>query len=448
MKATRANERTAYRVLLAICFCHMNNDMLQALVIASYPTLKENFHLSFAQIGLVTLAYQVTASLLQPVVGVFSDRRPNPYSLPAGTLFTGAGLVILGTATTFPVLLAGAAVLGIGSSVFHPESSRVARMAAGDRPGLAQSVFQVGGNIGSAIGPLGAAIVVVRWGQRSLGAFALAALVSTGVLAAVGRWAKRELARSTPAPASPQVGGSSGPHAAPAGGATPGLSRARVWSSLAVLLALIFSKFVYLASFSSYYTFYLVHRFGVSVANAQVHLFGISAGVAAGTLIGGWAGDRFGRKRVIWLSILGVLPFTLVLPYVDLGWTTTLTVVIGFVLASAFPAIVVYGQELIPNRVGMVSGLFFGLSFGAAGLGAGLLGKLADADGIESVYRFVSFLPAIGLLAAVLPDLGRRVERRVGARPGTRPGARSGTVQRAGVASADALAEDGVPGTP
>jgi FSR family fosmidomycin resistance protein-like MFS transporter len=437
MKATQANERTAYRVLLAICFCHLNNDMMQALVIASYPTLKENFHLSFAQIGLVTLAYQVTASLLQPVVGVFADRRPNPYSLPAGTLFTGAGLVILGTATRFPVLLIGAAVLGIGSSVFHPESSRVARMAAGGRPGLAQSVFQVGGNIGSAIGPLAAAVVVLRWGQRGLAAFALAALVSTGVLAAVGLWAKRELARATPAPAAPRVAASNGPpRAVRAAEATPGLSPARVGSSLAVLLALIFSKFVYLASFSSYYTFYLVHRFGVSVASAQVHLFGISAGVAAGTLIGGWAGDRFGRKRVIWFSILGILPFTLALPYVDLEWTTALTVVIGFILASAFPAIVVYGQELIPNRVGMVSGLFFGLSFGAAGLGAGLLGKLADADGIESVYRFVSFLPAIGLLAAVLPDLGRRVD------PPT------GGIERAGAAAPGALAEDGVPGTP
>jgi FSR family fosmidomycin resistance protein-like MFS transporter len=417
-------QRTAYGVLLAICFCHMNNDMLQSVVVASYPTLKENFHLSFAQIGLVTLAYQVTASLLQPIVGIFADRRPNPYSLPAGTLFTGAGLAVLAAARTFPVLIAGACVFGIGSSVFHPESSRVARMAAGDRPGLAQSVFQVGGNVGSALGPLGAAIVVLRWGQQSLAAFASLALVSTVVLGAVGLWAKRALARSTSTPAAPPV-------AARAAGGTSGLSERRVWASLAVLLALIFSKFVYLASFSSYYTFYLVTRFGISVASAQFHLFGLAASVAVGTLLGGSMGDRFGRKRVIWFSILGALPFTLALPYVDLAWTEVLTVTIGFILASAFPAIVVYGQELIPNRVGMVSGLFFGLSFGAAGLGAGLLGKLADARGIEAVYRLVSFLPAIGLLAATLPDLGRRVEGSAPSRAAT-----------------EALAEDGVPGTP
>jgi FSR family fosmidomycin resistance protein-like MFS transporter len=418
------SDRTAYGVLMAICFCHMNNDMLQSVVIASYPTIKENFHLSFAQIGLVTLAYQVTASLLQPVVGVFADRRPNPYSLPAGTLFTGAGLTVLAAARTFPVLIAGACVFGVGSSVFHPESSRVARMAAGDRPGFAQSVFQVGGNVGSALGPVGAAIVVLRWGQQSLGAFALLTLVSTAVLAAVGVWAKRSLARATQSPAAaPDAGPFGAPDAAER---THGLSERRVWTSIAVLLALIFSKFVYLASFTSYYTFYLVTRFDVSVRNAQFHLFGLAAGVAAGTLMGGGLGDRFGRKRVIWFSILGALPFALVLPYVDLAWTGVLTVTIGFVLASAFPAIVVYGQELIPNRVGMVSGLFFGLSFGMAGLGAGLLGKLADARGVEYVYRVVSFLPAIGLLAATLPDLGRRV-----APP-----------------AAAVLAEDGVPGTP
>jgi MFS transporter, FSR family, fosmidomycin resistance protein len=425
VRTEHAGKRPAYGVLLAICFCHMNNDMLQSVVIASYPTLKENFDLSFAQIGLVTLAYQVTASLLQPIVGIFADRRPNPYSLPAGTLFTGAGLAILGAARTFPVLIGGACVFGIGSSVFHPESSRVARMAGGDRPGLAQSVFQVGGNIGSALGPLGAALVVLRWGQRSLGAFALLALVSTGVLAGVGLWARRALPRSAVVHAGPR-GADALQAPRPAEG-TPGLSEKQVWTSLAVLLALVFSKFVYLASFSSYYTFYLVKRFGVSVANAQFHLFGLAAGVAAGTLIGGWLGDRFGRKRVIWFSILGALPFALALPYVDLAWTGVLTVAIGFVLASAFPAIVVYGQELIPNRVGMVSGLFFGLSFGAAGLGAGLLGKLADARGIEYVYRVVSFLPAIGLLAATLPDLGRRIV----------PSAVAGTI-----------AGDGVPGTP
>jgi FSR family fosmidomycin resistance protein-like MFS transporter len=437
MNAPQASQRTTYGVLLAISFCHMNNDMLQSVVIASYPTLKDNFHLSFSQIGLVTVVYQVTASLLQPMVGVFADRRPSPYSLPGGTLFTCAGLALIGMAASFPALVAGACVLGIGSSVFHPESSRVARMAAGGRPGLAQSLFQVGGNVGSALGPLGAAMVVQRLGQRSLGDFAYLALVSTVVLGAVGVWAKRELARSGGRVGAAATGLRASEARPRANEGTPGLTSARTWGSMAVLLALIFSKFVYLASFSSYYTFYLVKRFGISVPSAQVHLFGLSAGVAAGTVIGGWLGDRFGRKRVIWFSILGALPFSLVLPYVDLGWTEVLTVTIGFVLASAFPAIVVYGQELLPNRVGMVSGLFFGLSFGAAGLGAGMLGNLADARGIEYVYRVVSFLPAIGLLAATLPDLGRRVE------PAVVPG-----LGRAQHGPRDDVGDEGVPGTP
>lgn len=386
-------EKTAFGVLLAISSCHFINDMLQSLLMAVYPTLKAAFHLSFAQIGLVTLSYQLTASLLQPVIGLYADRKPTPFSLPIGTLFTFAGLLVLAAASTYPVLLAGASILGIGSSVFHPESSRVARMASGGRTGLAQSLFQVGGNVGSALGPIGAAVVVLRWGQRGLGAFSVLALVSTAILTGVGLWYKRHgLQRLT---------GGRGETRAP----SEGLSRADVSRSMAVLLVLIFSKFVYLASFTSYYTFYLMHRFGISVGSAQVHLFILLAAAAAGTLAGGPLGDRFGRKHVIWFSVLGVLPFTLLLPYADLFWTGALSMAIGFVIASAFPAIVVYGQELIPGRVGMVSGLFFGLSFGVAGSGAALLGRLADATSIEHVYRLCAFLPALGMLAALLPNI-------------------------------------------
>jgi FSR family fosmidomycin resistance protein-like MFS transporter len=388
--------KTAYRVLFSICICHLINDMLQSLLAAVYPLLKADLRLDFQQIGFVTLAYQLTASLLQPVVGVVADRRPMPFSLPGGTLFTFAGLLVLSSARSYPVLLAGACILGVGSSVFHPEASRVARMASGGRPGFAQAVFQVGGNVGSALGPAGAAVVVASRGQGSLGAFSLAALVSTGILGGVGVWTKRHgtsrLGHDRPTRLE---------SASPEGT----VSRGRVGRSMLVLLALIFSKFVYLASFTSYYTFYLMQRFDVSVARAQMHLFALLAAVAAGTIAGGPLGDRFGRKRIIWFSILGALPFSIALPHVGLLWTGALSLVIGFVLASAFPAIVVYGQELVPGRVGTVSGLFFGLSFGAAGLGAALIGTLADATSIEHAYRLVAFLPAIGVLAGLLPDL-------------------------------------------
>lgn len=372
--------------------------MMQSVVTAVYPTLKASFGLSFAQIGLITLTYQLTASFLQPLVGLYADRRPTPFSLPGGTLFTLAGMLILGTATSYHALLAGASVVGLGSSVFHPESSRVARMASGGRPGLAQSLFQVGGNVGSALGPVGAAFVVARWGQRSLAYFSSVALVSTAILTRVGFWYLRH-GRSRLAAAA------GGRHADHAG---PGLSAGRVTASLAVLLVLIFSKFVYLASLSSYFTFYLIRRFDLTVRSAQLHLFALLAGVAAGTLAGGQLGDRFGRKRVIWFSILGVLPFTLAMPHANLFWTGVLSVVIGFVLASAFPAIVVYGQELVPGRVGMIAGLFFGLSFGAAGTGAALLGRLADATSIEHVYGLCAYLPVLGVLAAFLPNLHNR----------------------------------------
>jgi len=392
----KTNTKPAFGILLSICASHAINDMLQSLLAAVYPTLRAGFHLSFAQIGLITLTYQVTASMLQPLVGLSADLWSAPFALPFGTLFTFAGLLMLSAARSYPALLVGACVLGVGSSVFHPEASRVARMASGGRPGLAQSLFQVGGNVGSALGPIGAAVVVASFGQQSLALFAGTALVSTAILSRVGLWVRK----SGPSRLLASRGARDG-DAGPVETVPP----ARVAAAMAVLLALIFSKFVYLASFTNYYTFYLMHRFGVSVPDAQLHLFLLSAAVAAGTIAGGPIGDRVGRKRVIWFSILGVLPFTLALPHANLAWTGALTIVIGFIMASAFPAIVVYGQELLPRREGLVAGLFFGLSFGAAGIGAAYLGRLADAVGIEQVYGLCAFLPAIGVLAAALPDL-------------------------------------------
>ena len=391
-EARRAQDTTVFGVILAISFCHLLNDMMQSLLPAIYPNLKANFGLTFGQIGLVTLAYQITASLLQPLVGLYADRRPTPLALPGGTLFSLAGLAVLSVAHAYPVLLAGACLLGVGSSVFHPESSRVARMAAGRRHGLAQSLFQVGGNIGQALGPLAAALVVVRWGQSSLGAFAAMALLSGAVLWNVGLWYKHQGLGRLAAGGATRAGAVALPRRAALGG-------------VAVLLALIFSKYVYLASLTSYFTFYLIHRFNVSVQAAQLHLFVFLTAVAAGTVLGGPIGDRFGRKAVIWVSILGALPFTLVLPYASLFWTGPLTVAIGLILASAFPAIVVFAQELVPGKVGMISGLFFGFAFGMGGLGAAGLGWLADSTGIEAVYRICAFLPALGLLAALLPDI-------------------------------------------
>jgi len=387
----KAGTTTVFSVILAISFCHLLNDMMQSLLPAIYPELKARFGLTFSQIGLVTLAYQITASLLQPVVGLYADKRPTPLALPGGTLFTLAGLTVLSMAHNFEILLSGACLLGVGSSVFHPESSRVARMASGGRHGLAQSLFQVGGNAGSAVGPLAAALIVVRFGQSSLAAFALLALLSCAVLWNVSVWYRTHgLTRLA--------------SAAKARGAAA-LPRKEAIGGIAVLLALIFSKYVYLASLTSYFTFYLIERFHISVEHAQMHLFAFLAGVAVGTVAGGPLGDRFGRKYVIWFSILGTLPFTLLLPHVDLFWTGPITVVIGLILASAFPAIVVFAQELVPGKVGMISGLFFGFSFGMGGLGAAALGWFADKAGIEAVYGVCAFLPAIGLLAALLPKL-------------------------------------------
>ena len=388
---------TVFGVIVAISFCHLLNDMMQSLLPAIYPNLKTDLGLSFGQIGLVTLAYQITASILQPLIGLYADKRPTPLALPGGTLFSLAGLAILSVAHSYGMVLAGAALLGIGSSVFHPESSRVARMAAGQRHGLSQSLFQVGGNAGQALGPLAAALVVVRWGQSSLAFFALLALLSGAVLWNVAAWYRHHgLARLD-----------AGRRASMA----ELLPRGHAARGILILLALIFSKYVYLASLTSYFTFYLIHRFQVSVQSAQLYLFAFLAAVAVGTIAGGPLGDRFGRKYVIWFSILGALPFTLLLPYVSLFWTGVLVLPIGLILASAVPAIVVFAQELVPGKVGMISGLFFGFSFGMGGLGAAALGWLADTTSIETVYQICAFLPAIGLLTALLPNIERKDDR-------------------------------------
>jgi FSR family fosmidomycin resistance protein-like MFS transporter len=390
--SVRGAGETVFGVIAAVGVCHGLNDMMQSLLPAIYPEFKANFGLTFGQIGLVTLFYQVTASILQPLIGYYADKRPTPMALPGGALFSLSGLAILSFAHTYAVILIGACILGVGSAVFHPESSRVARMAAGPRPGLAQALFQVGGNAGGALGPLAAAIFVVRYGQPSLRVFALLALISVTILWNVGLWYKHHGLERLKAGAKARA-------------AHPPLPRGKAVQGLVILLVLIFSKFVYLTSITSYFTFYLIHQFGASVATGQVHLFVFLAAVAVGTFLGGPLGDRLGRKTVIWFSILGALPFTLMLPHVDLFWTGPLCVVIGLILASAFPAIVVFAQELAPGNVGMVAGLCFGLSFGLGGIGAAVLGQVADLKGIAYVYQVCAFLPALGLLAAFLPKL-------------------------------------------
>jgi FSR family fosmidomycin resistance protein-like MFS transporter len=383
--------KTAMSVLLAISFSHLLNDMMQSLIPAMYPMLKSSYRLSFVQIGLLTFTYQITASLLQPIIGAFTDRRPKPYSLAVGMGFTLCGLLLLAMGRNFHLLLLAAALVGTGSSVFHPESSRVARMASGGAHGLAQSIFQVGGNLGSAIGPLLAAFIVLPLGQSSVAWFGLCALLGIVVLTRVGHWAREHgQARLKP-------------RARKAGTPAVAISSGRVRGAIAVLLALIFSKYFYLASLTSYYTFYLIQHFHVDVRNAQIMLFTFLGSVALGTILGGPLGDRFGRKIVIWVSILGVLPFTLVLPHANLFWTVVLTVPIGFILASAFPAIVVYAQELMPGKTGTVAGLFLGFAFGMGGIGAAVLGALADATSIEFVYRICAWLPVVGILAVLLP---------------------------------------------
>ena len=393
LSGVHAAGRTAIAILAAISFCHLLNDMMQSLLPALYPMLKSTYHMSFGQIGLLTFTFQFTASLLQPMVGAMADRTPRPYSLAIGMGFSLAGLLLLAFAGNYPLLLLAAALIGTGSSVFHPESSRVARMASGGKHGLAQSVFQVGGNLGSACGPLLAAFIVLPYGQSSVAWFSVVALLGMFVLFNVGHWYKahgitrlKHAARTRAIEASPR----------------------RVAGAIAVLLALIFSKYFYLASITSYYTFYLIGHFQQSVRSAQLHLFVFLAAAAVGGFLGGPIGDRIGSKKIIWVSILGVLPFTLLLPHANLFWTSVLTVPIGLIIASAFPAIVVYAQDLLPGRTGAVAGLFFGLAFGMGSVGAAVLGKLADHFGIDAVYQICAFLPLIGLLAGFLPDVKHR----------------------------------------
>ncbi|MGB3388199.1 MAG: MFS transporter [Pseudaminobacter sp.] len=382
-------DNTAYAVILAVSFCHMVNDVMQSLLAAIYPMLKVDYGLEFWQIGLLTMMFQVTASLLQPLIGLYTDKRPMPYSLPVGMASTMCGVITLAYAHSYPVLLLGAGMIGIGSAVFHPESSRVARLASGGRFGFAQSMFQVGGNFGSALGPLLAAFIVVPRGQTSVAWFALIAFVGMLVLSWVGRWYSG-YRRAGKRPTTRYV---------------VTLPRRKIVIALVVLAMLVFTKNIYMASLSSYYTFYVIQKFGVSVQESQILLFIFLGSAAVGTFMGGPIGDRFGPKFVIWFSILGVLPFTLALPYADLFWTRILTVLIGLILASAFSAIVVFAQELVPGRVGMIAGIFFGFAFGMGGIAAAVLGVIADAKGIDFVYTICSFLPLLGLLTIFLPSL-------------------------------------------
>lgn len=384
---------TTFSVLFAISFCHLLNDMMQSLLAAIYPQLKIALELNFVQVGLITATYQFTASILQPLIGLYADRRPMPFSLPAGMVATLVGLLLLSVSHTYPMLLTASALVGLGSATFHPESARVARMASGGRYGMAQSLFQVGGNFGQALGPIGAAAIVLSFGQGSIAWFGLMALASIAILSWVGLWYKHHgLARMR---AGARL---NSPH---------GLSRDQVLGAILILLVLIFSKQIYLSGIQTFYTFYLIHHFGVPLRTAQLYLSLFLIPVALGTLAGGLIGDKVGRKYVIWFSVLGALPFSLMLPYANLFWTGVLSVLIGLTLSSAFPAIVVFAQELVPGKVGTISGLFFGFAFGLSGLGAAVFGWIADHTSVEFVYHLTSFLPALGLLAAWLPDLSR-----------------------------------------
>ncbi|MFL5748431.1 MAG: MFS transporter [Niastella sp.] len=385
-------QTTVYSILFTISFSHLLNDMMQSVIPAIYPLLKNNYHLSFTQIGLITFTFQLTASLLQPFVGHFTDKTPRPYSLAIGMGFTLTGLISLSMAHNFATILISVSLIGMGSSVFHPESSRVAHLASGGKKGLAQSIFQLGGNAGSAIGPLLAALIVVPYGQFNIIWFGLAAILAIVVLIKVGGWYKDHLELKKKNKAVAPV-------------THLHLPKARVITALAILLVLIFSKYFYMASMSSYFTFYLIDKFHLSVQQSQIHLFIFLASVAAGTLLGGPLGDRFGRKYIIWISILGVAPFTLLLPYANLFWTSMLSVVIGFILASAFSAILVYATELVPGKVGMIAGLFFGFAFGMGGLGSALLGKLADITSVNYVFHVCAFLPLLGIITGFLPNI-------------------------------------------
>lgn len=381
------------RIVASCALAHLINDLIQSVLPSIYPMLKQNYGLSFAQVGLITLTFQLTASLLQPWIGFYTDRHPKPFLLPAGMVCTLVGIVMLAFVTSFPTILMASALVGIGSSTFHPETSRVARLASGGRFGLAQSTFQVGGNAGTAIGPLLVAAIIIPFGQTYVAWFGLFALFAIGVQYGLSRWYRHHLntAKGKKARA-----------------ATHGLSRGKVTFALAVLALLVFSKYIYMASITSYFTFYLIERFDLSVASSQLHLFLFLGAVAAGTFFGGPIGDRIGRKAVIWFSILGAAPFTLAMPYVDVFWTSVLSVIIGFILASAFSAIVVYAQELVPGNVGMIAGVFFGLMFGFSGIAAAALGSLADAHGIEFVFKLCAFMPLLGVLTVLLPSMEKR----------------------------------------
>jgi len=380
-------------ILGAVALVHLLNDLTQAMLPSIYPMLKAQFGLTFTQVGLITLTFQCTASLLQPWIGLYTDRRPMPFLLPLGMVATLIGVLMMSVAGTFPALLVASALIGVGSSTFHPEASRVARIASGGRFGFAQSLFQVGGNVGSALGPLLAAAVIIGRGQGNIAWFALPVAAAIMVLAQVGRWHSAHLAGL--------------PRKAASHAVSP-LPKGRVYGALVVLALLVFSKYIYMSSLSSYYTFYLIDKFGLSVSSAQLYLFLFLAAVAAGTFMGGPIGDRIGRKRVIWISILGAAPFTLMLPYVGLFWTAVLSVVIGFVISSAFSAIVVFAQELMPGKVGMIAGIFFGLMFGVSGIGAAAMGHIADVAGIAYVYKLCSFLPLLGILTVLLPHIPRQ----------------------------------------
>ena len=389
-------EKTVFPILFALSFSHLLNDTIQSLIPAIYPIVKESYGLTFTQIGLITLTFQMAASLFQPFVGLYTDKKPQPYSLATGMGFTLLGLVTLSLSSGFYIMLVSVALVGTGSSIFHPEASRMAHAASGGRRGLAQSIFQLGGNFGSSLGPLLAAWIIVPNGQISVIWFSAIALIAIIVLSRVGNWYKGYIltlkSRNGTAIAS----------------VVPAFSRNKVIFSVVILLVLIFSKYFYMASLTSYFTFYTIHKFQVSVQSSQIYLFVFLVSVAAGTLAGGPVGDRFGRKYVIWFSILGTAPFALLLPYANLFWTGVLIVPIGMILASAFSAILVYAQELIPGKVGLVAGLFFGFAFGMGGIGSALLGKLADNTSIEYVFQVCSFLPLIGILTAFLPNIERK----------------------------------------
>lgn len=387
---------TFYAILFAISLSHFLNDMIQSVITSVYPLLKENYQLSFTQVGLITFVFQVTASLLQPFVGSYTDKRPMPYSFAIGMFFSLAGVILLTYAHGFSIILVAVALVGIGSSVFHPEASKVAYYASGGKRGLAQSIFQLGGNGGSAVGPLLVAVIVIPFGQYNIVWFTLAAILAIAVLWRVGNWYKAHLDLRAKGKAGAKEG-------------RLNLSKGKIIISLLILLILMFSKFFYMASITSYFTFYLIDTFNITVQQSQLYLFVFLGAVAAGTLLGGSLGDRFGRKIIIWISILGAAPFSLLLPYTNLFWTGVLIAIIGVIIASAFSAILVYAQELVPGKIGMVSGLFFGLAFGMGGLGSALLGYLADHTSVAYVFKICSFLPLLGIITAFLPDLKKRL---------------------------------------